>query len=45
LEELGYKAKITIGYGAAAKAISKLVKMKDLDLLVMDTHGHKASVI
>ena len=41
LEELGYKAEITIGYGAAAKAISELVKMKELDLLVMGAHGHK----
>jgi manganese transport protein len=41
LEELGYEAEIAIGYGVAAKAISQMVKMKDLDLLVMGAHGHK----
>lgn len=41
LEELGYKVYISIGYGVAAKAISEIVKMKDLDLLVMGAHGHK----
>jgi len=41
LKELGYDAEIAIGYGAAAKAISQLVKTKDLNLLVMGAHGHK----
>lgn len=41
LEELGYRAEIAIGYGVAAKAISQIVKTKDLDLLVMGAHGHK----
>ena len=41
LKEMGYQAHIEIGYGTAAKAISKLVKAKDLDLLVMGAHGHK----
>ncbi len=41
LEELGYKVHISIGYGAAAKAISEIVKLQDLDLLVMGAHGHK----
>ena len=41
LHELGYKVHIAIGYGTAAKAISVIVKKKDLDLLVMGAHGHK----
>ncbi len=41
LKDLGYQAHIEIGYGTAAKAISKLVKAKNLDLLVMGAHGHK----
>lgn len=41
LKELGYDAEIAIGYGVAAKAISQMVKSKDLDLLVMGAHGHK----
>jgi manganese transport protein len=40
LEELGYKITIAIGYGTAAKAISKIVKERELDLLVMGAHGH-----
>ena len=40
LEELGYKINIAIGYGTAAKAISKIVKERELDLLVMGAHGH-----
>ncbi len=41
LKELGYQAQIEIGYGTASKAISDLVKAKNLDLLVMGAHGHK----
>jgi manganese transport protein len=41
LKNLGYQAHIEIGYGTAAKAISELVKAKNLDLLVMGAHGHK----
>ncbi len=41
LGELGYDAQIAIGYGVAAKAISQIVKTKELDLLVMGAHGHK----
>ena len=41
LKDLGYQAHIEIGYGTAAKAISKLVKAKNLDLLVMGAHGHR----
>ena len=41
LKTLGYNSEIAIGYGTAAKAISDVVSMKDLDLLVMGAHGHK----
>lgn len=41
LKDLGYQAHIEIGYGAASKAISALVKENKLDLLVMGAHGHK----
>jgi len=41
LKELGYDAEIEIGYGVATNAISQIVKTKELDLLVMGTHGHK----
>ncbi len=41
LKDLGYHAEIAIGYGVAAKAISQIVKTKELDLLVMGAHGHK----
>mgnify|MGYP001240543162 FL=1 len=41
LKDMGYQAHIEIGYGTAAKAISELVKAKNLDLLVMGAHGHK----
>lgn len=41
LDELGYQAKIEIGYGAPAKSISTIVEERNLDLLVMGAHGHK----
>lgn len=41
LQDMGYQAHIEIGYGNAAKAISELVKARNLDLLVMGAHGHK----
>jgi manganese transport protein len=40
LEELGYKIEIAIGYGNTAKAICELVKSREMELLVMGTHGH-----
>jgi manganese transport protein len=40
LEKLGFRVETSIGYGAPAKAISNLVKKRDLDLLVMGAHGH-----
>lgn len=40
LEELGYKIEIAIGYGNTAKAICEVVKLRNLQLLVMGAHGH-----
>lgn len=41
LEKLGYHAEIRIGYGNAARAISRLANNNQLDLLVMGAHGHQ----
>lgn len=41
LEKLGYHAEIRIGYGNAARAISKLANNNHMDLLVMGAHGHQ----
>ena len=41
LQNMGYKAEVSIGYGTASKAISDLVKNKNIELLVMGAHGHK----
>ena len=41
LNKMGYNANIAVGYGAAAQAISGIVKENNLDLLVMGAHGHK----
>lgn len=41
LEKLGYRAEIRIGYGNAARAISRLANNNQLDLLVMGAHGHQ----
>jgi len=41
LEKLGYNAQIRIGYGNAARAISRLAIDNHLDLLVMGAHGHQ----
>lgn len=41
LEKLGYHAEIRIGYGNAARAISKVANDNHLDLLVMGAHGHQ----
>ncbi len=40
LEVLGYRAKIVIGFGAPATAISQVTKDNKIDLLVMGAHGH-----
>lgn len=41
LKKLGYQSDIAVGYGTASKAISDIVKEKNLELLVMGAHGHK----
>lgn len=41
LKELGYQAQALIGFGKASKAIPKLAKDYQMDLLVMGAHGHK----
>jgi manganese transport protein len=41
LAKLGYRAKVSVGYGTASQAISDIVKKEQLDLLVMGAHGHK----
>jgi manganese transport protein len=40
LASLGYTSEIKIGYGSPKKAIPKLVKEFNADLLVMGAHGH-----
>jgi manganese transport protein len=39
--KLGYKAGYEIGYGAPASSIATIVKNKQVDFLVMGSHGHK----
>ncbi len=41
LKNLGYEASVLIGYGRSAKAIARLAKINNMDLLVMGAHGHK----
>jgi manganese transport protein len=41
LKEAGYEAEIRVGYGNPKRAIPRLVKEFDADLLVMGAHGHK----
>ncbi len=42
LSKLGYECEAVIGYGAAKTALPKIVNEKEIDLLVMGAHGHKA---
>ena len=41
LIKLGYKAEGQIGFGSAPASIAKIVKDKEIDFLVMGSHGHK----
>lgn len=41
LREMGYSVAIRIGFGIAAKEISKIIAKQDIDLLVLGEHGHK----
>lgn len=40
LAQQGYRVKYELGFGRRSKAIPKLVKQFNADLLVMGTHGH-----
>ncbi len=40
LEKLGYKAHPLVGYGDATKAITRIAKDNELQMLVMGAHGH-----
>jgi manganese transport protein len=42
LKELGYRSYYDVGYGKVSKAIASVVNEKNLELLVMGAHGHKA---
>ncbi|MGI4729087.1 MAG: Nramp family divalent metal transporter [Janthinobacterium lividum] len=42
LTELGYRSFYDVGYGKVSKAIANVVNEKNLELLVMGAHGHKA---
>lgn len=41
LSALGYTVSAKIGYGIPAKAITKIVKQENADLIVMGSHGHR----
>jgi manganese transport protein len=41
LQQMGFKSELAIGYGTAALEITKIVKKKHIELLVMGAHGHK----
>ncbi len=41
IRKLGYHAGTEIGYGAPSSSIAGVVKNKEIDFLVMGSHGHK----
>lgn len=41
LNKLGYSASVLIGYGKTARAIARLVRINNMDLVVMAAHGHR----
>ena len=41
LEELGYKARLKIGFGDPASEITKVIAGDNIDFLVVGSHGHK----
>jgi len=41
LEELGYKARLKIGFGDPASEITKVIASDNIDFLVVGSHGHK----
>ena len=42
MQKLGYNARAKVGFGMAAKSISKIVNEEKIDFVVMGSHGHKA---
>lgn len=41
LEKMDYKADTEIGFGNPATEMARIIKAKNIDLLVMGAHGHK----
>ncbi|MEQ1744732.1 MAG: Nramp family divalent metal transporter [Saprospiraceae bacterium] len=41
LRELGFACEVCVGFGPAKQEIPKLVREKNIDLLVMGAHGHR----
>jgi len=41
LEQMGYRAETSIGFGSPRRKIPQMVKQLDADLLVMGAHGHQ----
>ena len=42
LREKGFRAKVRLGFGNAARGVVKIAKEEKLDLLVLGSHGHRA---
>ncbi len=42
LRERGFKAKVRLGFGNAAKGVVRIANEEKVDLLVLGSHGHKA---
>ena len=42
LNNLGYEARGSIGFGSPATEIAKIVNDEGIDFIVMGSHGHKA---
>ena len=42
MQKLGYDAQAKVGFGTAAKSISKIVLEEKIEFVVMGSHGHKA---
>lgn len=42
LVEMGFKAKLHLGYGNVPSAIARIVEEQKIDLLIIGAHGHRA---
>jgi len=42
LREKGFRARVRLGFGNAARGVVRIAKEEKLDLLVLGSHGHKA---